>query len=73
MIQVYRLAGPSALGEDLEGGHRIGRAVHDSWEFINRHVAGDWCDVDAEDRKENEYSLVHGFRLSLTVERFDCS
>lgn len=31
--------------------------------FLHRHVSGDWGDVDAEDRAENEYSLVHGLRL----------
>jgi hypothetical protein len=26
-------------------------------------VAGDWGDLSDDDRKENEFSLVHGFRL----------
>ena len=30
---------------------------------IARHLAGDWGDVDEDDRKENEFSLEHGFRL----------
>ena len=28
-----------------------------------RHLRGDWGDVDAHDRKENELSLQRGFRL----------
>jgi hypothetical protein len=32
-------------------------------EFIQRHATGDWGDVCEEDRKENELSLKHGFRL----------
>jgi hypothetical protein len=32
-------------------------------EFLSRHVTGDWGDIPEEDRKENEYSLEHGFRL----------
>ncbi len=32
-------------------------------EFLTRHVAGDWGDLDEHDRKENEYSLVHQLRL----------
>jgi hypothetical protein len=32
-------------------------------EFLSRHVTGDWGDIPAEDRKENQYSLEHGFRL----------
>jgi len=35
---------------------------------IQRHQAGDWGDVDEEDRKENEFSLQRGFRL-LSVYR----
>ena len=31
--------------------------------YLARHLAGDWGDVDAEDWKENEYSLKHGLRL----------
>jgi len=30
---------------------------------IQRHQAGDWGDVDEDDRKENELSLEQGFRL----------
>ena len=32
-------------------------------EFLARHVNREWGDVPDEDRKENEYSLEHGFRL----------
>jgi hypothetical protein len=35
---------------------------------IKRHLAGDWGDVCADDRKENELSLEKGFRL-LSVYR----
>lgn len=31
--------------------------------FLGRHVCGDWGDLDAEDRRENEESVKHGFRL----------
>lgn len=31
--------------------------------FLRRHVIGDWGELDAEDRSENERSLAHGFRL----------
>jgi hypothetical protein len=30
---------------------------------LDRHVTGDWGDVDEHDRQENELSLVQGFRL----------
>jgi len=32
-------------------------------EFLNRHVSGDWGELDEEDRKENELSLKEGFRI----------
>lgn len=33
------------------------------WPYIKRHAFGDWGDVSAEDKKENELSLKHGFRI----------
>jgi hypothetical protein len=35
----------------------------DPMAYLVRHTAGDWGDVDEHDRRENELSLVHGFRL----------
>ena len=32
-------------------------------EFLSLHVRGQWGDISEEDRRENEYSLQHGFRL----------
>ena len=31
--------------------------------YLQRHIAGDWGDVDAYDAKENKLSLKHGWRL----------
>ena len=31
--------------------------------YLVRHIAGDWGELDEHDRRENELSLVHGFRL----------
>ena len=31
-------------------------------EFLSLHVRGQWGDISEEDRRENEYSLQHGFR-----------
>lgn len=31
--------------------------------YLARHIAGDWGDVDEQDRSENELSLIQGFRL----------
>lgn len=31
--------------------------------YVIRHLAGDWGDIDEHDRRENELSLIHGFRL----------
>lgn len=32
-------------------------------EFLNRHVAGDWGELDEHDRQENELSLQEDFRI----------
>lgn len=31
--------------------------------YLQRHLAGDWGDIDDHDRRENEFSLEQGFRL----------
>lgn len=35
-------------------------------EFLSRHANGDWGEVCESDRQENEFSLMHGFRLLST-------
>ena len=50
------VATPGALAAIKKAGQRPG-------EFLTRHINRDWGDLDEEDRKENEYSLEHGFRL----------
>ena len=32
-------------------------------DFLQRHFAGDWGDLDDEDKQENELSLREGYRL----------
>jgi hypothetical protein len=43
------------------------RALNDAGqeplEFIQRHVSGDWGEVNEEDKQENEFSVTHGFRI----------
>jgi hypothetical protein len=31
--------------------------------YIYRHLAGDWGELDEKDRRENDHSLRHGWRL----------
>jgi hypothetical protein len=38
-------------------------ANQDPLEFLSRHQAGDWGDLTEEDKAENEYSVLHGFRI----------
>lgn len=41
----------------------LGKAGQTPLEFLERHVLGDWGELDDEDRKENQLSLKRGFRL----------
>lgn len=50
------LATPGAL-DQLE---RAGQSV---WEFLSRHVAGDWGVVDDEDKTLNDGALKDGSRI----------
>jgi hypothetical protein len=50
------VATPGALDALLIAGQTPGN-------FLRRHVAGDWGDLDEDDRRENESSLSDGFRL----------
>lgn len=38
-------------------------AGEDPFNLLQRHQVGDWGDLPAEDKAENELSLRHGFRL----------
>jgi len=31
--------------------------------YLNRHLSGDWGDVEEHDRRENELSLQRGWRI----------
>src|SRR5204863_9527597 len=50
------VATPGALAALKKAGQQPG-------EFVTRHVNREWGDLSDEDRKENDYSLEHGFRL----------
>lgn len=50
------VATPGALEAMKDAGQLPG-------EFLKRHVAGDWGDIDADDRQENELSVANGFRI----------
>ena len=34
-----------------------------AWTYLSRHVTGDWGDLSAADKAENELSLREGFRI----------
>jgi len=38
-------------------------AGDDPLAYLIRHIAGDWGEVDEHDRRENELSLEHGWRI----------
>jgi hypothetical protein len=50
------VATPGALAAFEESGEQPG-------DLLRRHACGDWGDLCEEDRHENEFSLIHGFRL----------
>lgn len=33
------------------------------WYYLERHVTGDFGDLDEEDKAENRLSIAHGFRI----------
>jgi hypothetical protein len=43
------------------------RALEDAnqipFEFLERHQAGDWGELCEEDKDENEFSVLNGFRI----------
>ena len=41
----------------------LGKAGQTPLEFLERHVRGDWGELDEDDRKENQLGLKRGFRL----------
>jgi len=41
----------------------LAKAGQTPLDFLTRHVCGDWGELDAHDRKENELGLKRGFRL----------
>jgi hypothetical protein len=50
------VATPGALATLEEAGESPGI-------FLKRHLTGDWGEVDDHDRRENDLSVVRGFRL----------
>lgn len=50
------LATPAAL-------NALERTGQNLWEFMARHIAGDWGEVDSEDAEANNQSLKDGSRL----------
>ncbi len=41
----------------------LAEAGEDSCLLLDRHASGDWGELDEEDRRENERSLRHGWRI----------
>jgi hypothetical protein len=73
--------GSDSEGEELKPLFRPGQLVgtpgaikalqdaeQDPLELLCRHVTGDWGDLDDEDKKENEFSVEHGFRILSAYE-----
>lgn len=41
----------------------LSEAGNSPQEFLNRHVSGDWGDLEKGDRQENDLSLKEGLRI----------
>jgi hypothetical protein len=53
------VATPGALELLMEEGE-------DPFDYLARHATGDWGELDDHDRKENEQSLEHGWRILIS-------
>jgi hypothetical protein len=59
-LALFRMGQIVATPGALRALERAGEAPQ---RFLERHVCGDWGDLDEEDRQENALSLEHSFRL----------
>ena len=41
----------------------LSEAGEHPFRYLSRHASGDWGDLDAHDRRENQLSLKHGWRI----------
>lgn len=41
----------------------LAQAGQEAIEFLSRHQHGDWGDLDDEDKKENDLSVLNNFRI----------
>ena len=60
------MMGPLPLGRVLAtpGALKVlSDAGEDPFGYLARHASGDWGELDAHDRRENERSLEHGWRV----------
>jgi hypothetical protein len=60
------MMGPLPLGRLVatpEALRVLSEAGEDPTHYLTRHASGDWGDLDAHDRRENERSLRHGWRI----------
>jgi hypothetical protein len=59
-VALFRLGQVVATPGALRALERAGDTPQ---QFLERHVSGDWGDLDEDDRQENALSLEHSFRL----------
>jgi hypothetical protein len=66
MTHVNQLLSRFALGRVVgtPGALRaLEEANQNPFEFLARHQAGDWGEICEQDKRENEFSVLNGFRI----------
>lgn len=67
MIDLLKLTPKFPLGKLLATPGAIALGINFS-PYINRHVRGDWGDVNEEDRQQNDDSIKEGMRIMSVYE-----
>ena len=63
MIEIKPLFKPGQIVATPACLSELERAGQSLWEFLARHLSGDWGELDAEDKAANDEALKDGSRI----------